>query len=124
MNIIKLEVYYIEDNKKYISQLIIPEDVLSGELIPLPVNVLMEGVVNLEENVESPEIFGDLIVRKVELSLLSKQRRISLLEDNPDFFQNISLEFEFLKVYFNSEIFRQNEILKKKIKDIYSLEEG
>lgn len=124
MNIIKLEVYYIEDNKKYISQLIIPEDVLSGELIPLPVNVLMEGVVNLEKNVESPEIFGDLIVRKVELSLLSKQRRISLLEDNPDFFQNISLEFEFLKVYFNSEIFRQNEILKKKIKDIYSLEEG
>lgn len=124
MNIIKLEVYYIEDNKKHISQLIIPEDVLSRELIPLPVNVLMEGVVNLERNVESTEIFGDLIVRKVELSLLSKQRRISLLEDNPNFFQNISLEFEFLKVYFNSEIFRQNEILKKKIKDIYSLEEG
>lgn len=80
---------------------------------------------NLEKNVESTETLGDLIVRKVELSSLSKQRRISLLEeDNQDFFKNISLEFEFLKVYFNSEIFRQNEILKEKIKDIYSLEEG
>lgn len=42
MDIIKLEVYYVENDKKHMNHLIIPKDILFCELIPLPVNVLME----------------------------------------------------------------------------------